>query len=114
MIANRTFGICDSLEVNMTTLDEDFIEELRRSQHKPFDFSTNEKLIFAVEWVVYQTMGNGLLFGLIQFDRLGGDPLKRRITDQVSWILASTICSSLGELKVILSDSDVTSIDVHF
>ena len=29
--------------------------------------------------------GNGLLLGLIQFDRLGGDPLKRRILDQVSF-----------------------------
>ena len=89
MIADRTFGICDLSEVNinMTTLDEDFTEELHRHEQKHFDFSSNEKLIFGVELVIYQTIGNGLLFGLIQFDRLGGDPLKRRITDQVSWIL---------------------------
>ena len=90
MIADRTFGICDSSDViiNMTTLDEGgFVEELQRHEKKDFNFSTNEKLIFGIEWALYQTIGNGLLFGLIQFDRLGGDPLKRRITDQVSSIL---------------------------
>ena len=42
-----------------------------------------EKIVMAFLWIVIEVFGNGLLFGLIQFDRLGGDPLKRRIIDQV-------------------------------
>ena len=34
-------------------------------------------------WLLIEILGNALLIGLIQFERLGGDPLKRRITDQV-------------------------------
>ena len=34
-------------------------------------------------WLLIELLGNALLIGLIQFERLGGDPLKRRITDQV-------------------------------
>ena len=42
-----------------------------------------EKVMLGVIWILLEIVGNGLIFGLIQFDRLGGDPLKRRITDQV-------------------------------
>ena len=45
--------------------------------------STAEKVILAVIWILHEIAGNGMIFGLIQFDRLGGDPLKRRIIDQV-------------------------------
>ena len=34
-------------------------------------------------WLVIQVFGNGMLIGLIQYDRFGNDPLKRRINDQV-------------------------------
>ena len=37
----------------------------------------------AVLWILYEFPGNALMFGMVQFDRLGGDPLKRRLTDQV-------------------------------
>ena len=47
--------------------------------------STAEKVMLGIIWILLETVGNGLIFGLIQFDRLGGDPLKRRITDQVQW-----------------------------
>ena len=46
--------------------------------------SIPEKLTMAFLWIVIELFGNGLLFGLIQFDWYGGDPLKRRITDQVN------------------------------
>ena len=55
-----------------------------------YEFSTEdlalnafEKAAIAVLWLLIQIPGNIMLVGLIQFDRLGGDPLKRRIQDQV-------------------------------
>lgn len=56
------------------------------------EFTTNElevttalKAAIVSFWFLTETFGNGLLFGLIHFDIFGGDPLKRRITDQVSF-----------------------------
>ena len=48
-----------------------------------FAFNAVEKVVITVLWLVIQIPGNIMLVGLIQFDRLGGDPLKRRIQDQV-------------------------------
>ena len=48
------------------------------------NLSTIEKVVMIFLWVIIEVIGNGLLFGLIQFDRIGGDPLKRRIIDQVN------------------------------
>ena len=48
-----------------------------------FSFNAFEKVAIAVLWLVIQVPGNIMLLGIIQFDRLGGDPLKRRIQDQV-------------------------------
>ena len=42
-----------------------------------------EKILILVIWVLLAIIGNGLIIGIIQFDRFGGDPLKRRIVDQV-------------------------------
>ena len=46
-------------------------------------FNPVEKVVLVVVWLVIQIPGNVMLVGLIQFDRLGGDPLKRRLLDQV-------------------------------
>ena len=46
-------------------------------------FNIFEKIAIVVMWVVIQIPGNIMLLGIIQFDRLGGDPLKRRLLDQV-------------------------------
>ena len=51
--------------------------------YSPIEFSTGEKIMFLMEWFIIQVFGNALLLGLIEFDRFGGDPLKRRIIDQV-------------------------------
>ena len=51
-----------------------------------------DRVIAGVLWILYEFPGNALMFGMVQFDRLGGDPLKRRITDQVS------TCKHLFEL----------------
>ena len=62
----------------MLVIDEDQINETSR-----IHFAIHEQIIFGIQWFLIQVFGNGLLIGLIQFDRHGGDPLKRRITDQV-------------------------------
>ena len=45
--------------------------------------STIEKVLAFIAWILLQFPCNGMMLGLIQFERLGGDPLKRRLTDQV-------------------------------
>ena len=47
------------------------------------EFSVAEKAIAVIVWIVMEFICNPLHFGVVQFERLGGDPLKRRITDQV-------------------------------
>ena len=46
-----------------------------------------EKVIIFLTWLIVETIGNGMLFGLIYFDICAGDPLKRRISDQVGQFL---------------------------
>jgi len=43
-----------------------------------------EKAIIMIFWFLTEVVGSILLIGLIQFERLGGDPLKGRIVDQIS------------------------------
>ena len=47
------------------------------------NLSNIESTIIILFWFLIQIFGNGLLLGLIQYDRLAEDPLKRRICDQV-------------------------------
>ena len=44
------------------------------------------KAIIVLLWLLTETIGNGLLIGLIRFDIFAGDPLKRRISDQVWFV----------------------------
>ena len=44
---------------------------------------TIEKAMIVTLWLFIEVLGSVLLIGLIEFERLGGDPLKRRIVDQV-------------------------------
>ena len=46
-------------------------------------FNTFEKIVIVLLWLVIQIVGNTMLLGLIHFDWFGGDPLKRRLQDQV-------------------------------
>ena len=63
-------------------------------------FNAFEKVAIVVLWLVIQVPGNIMLIGIIQFDRLGGDPLKRRIQDQVRFKAIYNILSILTrELK---------------
>ena len=45
------------------------------------DFSI--KILAAVIWTFLEFPCNFMLFGFVQFERIGGDPLKRRISDPV-------------------------------
>ena len=45
-----------------------------------------QKVIVVIVWFSVMILGNSMLYGLIQFEKYGGDPLKRRIIDQVSKI----------------------------
>ena len=47
------------------------------------EFSNGEKVIGVIIWILIEVFGNIMLFGIAHFDRFGGDPLKRRITDRV-------------------------------
>ena len=54
------------------------------------EFQSEEVLLIAIEktiivtlWLLIEVVGSILLIGLIQFERLYGDPCKRRIVDQV-------------------------------
>lgn len=40
-------------------------------------------LFISITWFLIEFFGNALLIGLIQFERMEGDPLKRRMTDQL-------------------------------
>ena len=48
------------------------------------DFTLTDKVVASMIWFLIQFPGNFGWLGLIQFERFGGDPLKRRITDQVN------------------------------
>ena len=45
-----------------------------------------EKIVIGVLWFLIEVIGSLLLLGLIQYERFGGDPLKRRIIDQVLYL----------------------------
>ena len=45
-----------------------------------------QKVMVGIVWFSVMIVGNIMLYGLIQFELNGGDPLKRRIIDQVSKI----------------------------
>ena len=67
---------------------------LRKMNSTEFDseevqLRTVEKAIIVTLWLFIEVLGSVLLIGLIEFERLGGDPLKRRIVDQVRSIILS-------------------------
>ena len=62
---------------NNSELNTEFISE-------DLKLSNFEKIVIGVFWILIVIIGSGLLIGIVQFDRFGGDPLKRRIVDKVS------------------------------
>ena len=78
----------------MNTKDEDFeagenFTNITDSDWNPLSMEVEEytvvdKILSGIAWGLFNIPCNAMMFGLVQFDRLGGDPLKRRVTDQVS------------------------------
>ena len=48
------------------------------------DYTIVERSFSLSIWIMISVVGNAMLIGIVQNSRLQGDPLKRRITDQVS------------------------------
>ena len=71
------------LNFSLILEDEYCIEEAKKNFRTDTTFEKHEKIIFGIEWALIQIVGNTLLWGMIQFDRFGSDPMKRRIIDQV-------------------------------
>ena len=49
------------------------------------ELNGEEIIVITLIWFVIQFFGNGMLIGLIQYDKFGNDPLKRLANDQVSF-----------------------------
>ena len=64
------------------------------------ELRVTEKITIFFIWLLIETIGNFMVFGLIHFDICAGDPLKRRISDQVGQffpILNSSKCKTLSK-----------------
>ena len=75
------------VNLSMDLGDEEWMIEMKKNHNSEVNFETHEKIIFGIEWLTIQFVGNTLLWGLIQFDLNGSDPMKRRITDQVNFVV---------------------------
>ena len=64
--------------------DEDLNSTIEEFQGNAISFSLGEKMFMLIEWIPIITLGTVLNLLAIQFERFGGDPLKRRLIDQVS------------------------------
>ena len=49
------------------------------------ELNQEETVVILLIWFVIQFFGNGMLIGLIQYDKFGNDPLKRLANDRVSF-----------------------------
>ena len=49
----------------------------------PSGLTNTEKALSCLLWIIINIPGNLLLYGLIQYEKEGRHPLKKRITDQV-------------------------------
>ena len=100
-LVNSTYQKNLSLQLEKATMPNTTIEE------EDFDFilidenDIIDKVVVGITWGFLEIFLNPCCFGLVQFDRLGGDPLKRRITDQVGY----QFCI---HFFVILNDSFLT------
>ena len=79
---------CDNFTVfeNLTMFlqeDEDLNSTIEEFQGNAISFSLGEKMFMLIEWIPIITLGTVLNLLAIQFERFGGDPLKRRLIDQV-------------------------------
>ena len=82
------------------------------------EMSNTQLFLISISWLLIELLGNPLLIGLIQFERLEGDPLKRRITDQLStsvYIMLVGLNVTSGNLIAWVSMTNIDfGIDVSY
>ena len=72
--------------------DEDLNSTIEEFHQNEIAFSTGEKICTFLEWISIITFGTGFNVLAIQYEKFGGDPLKRRLIDQVNEL---QLCISL-------------------
>ena len=81
-LANFTF-VDDEKELDLETSLLD-MEDTVKFEARESDLNTMECIIISIISLLLQTCGNAMLIGMILYEVQGnGDPLKRRIVDQV-------------------------------
>ena len=81
-LANFTF-VDDEKELDLETSLLD-MEDTVKFEARESDLNTMECIIISIISLLLQTCGNAMLIGMILYEVRGnGDPLKRRIVDQV-------------------------------
>ena len=50
---------------------------------EPTSFDVMDSFLAIVMWLLTEIPGNAMMIWIIMFEKYGGDPLKRRISDQV-------------------------------
>ena len=85
--------------------DQDFMEDSEEVEFivQENELGVAEKVLILMIWLLIETIGNGMLFGIIHFDVWAGDPLKRRISDQVQLRTEITIHPGFLVLKPNIS-----------
>ena len=79
-LANFTF-VEDEKELEISLLD---MEDTVKFEARENDLDTIECIVIFIISLLLQTCGNAMLIGMILYEVQGnGDPLKRRIVDQV-------------------------------
>ena len=79
-LANFTF-VEDEKELEISLLD---MEDTVKFEARENDLDTIECIVISIISLLLQTCGNAMLIGMILYEVQGnGDPLKRRIVDQV-------------------------------
>ena len=80
---NHTLSIAIDDYTIIEMEDEYYNETVENFLSDEINFTWGEKILMAFEWILLETLANGLIFGMVQYERLGADPMKRRLTDQV-------------------------------
>ena len=78
---NQTLSIAIN-DYEIIEMEEEYLDVVNFLSNE-INFTLGEKILMAFEWILLETLANGLIFGMVQYERLGADPMKRRLTDQV-------------------------------
>ena len=71
-----------------------------------------QKVVLVTIWIVIQVPGNLMLFGLIHFDKFGGDPLKRRMIDQVKQSLMSLSFEEFVQITGLKNQNKIVKMEI--